>query len=166
MFRIQNYLFVFLICFATSSFAQYEKYVVKVKLNTDKKLKGKLLKASSEGIILEDSKGNSHNFSPQNISKIKVKRKGLTFMGGLGIGAGVGFITAHQIFKDVHSGAERIVGSFLVVSTGIVVGSITGLVTECINTKATLKINSDIQEYKKSYFKLEKYAKIYHAEEP
>ena len=164
MLRIQNYLFVFLICFATSSFAQYEKYVVKVKLDTDKKVRGKLLKASSEGIILEDSKGNSHHFSPQNINKIKVKRKGLTFLGGLGIGAGVGFFTAHQVFKDVHSISERIIGSFLIVSTGIVAGSITGLVTETINTKATLNINSDIKEYEKSYFKLEKYANVYNAE--
>ena len=161
MYRIQNYFFVLLICCATSSFAQYDKYVVKVKLDSDKKVRGELINVSSEGITIEDYKGNSHHFIPQIIHKIKVKKKGLTFLGGLGIGAGVGFITSNRVFKDVHSGSERIVGGFLVVSAGMLAGSITGLIVETINTKLILHINKDTLKFEKEYEKLEIYSKSY-----
>lgn len=161
MYRILNYFFALLICCATSSFAQYDKYVVKVKLDSDKKVKGKLIKVTSEEIIIEDFKFNSHVFSAQNIQKIKVKTEGLTVLGGLGIGAGVGFITSNRVFKDVHSASERIVGGFLVVSAGMLAGSITGLIVETINTKLILHLNNDALKFEKEYEKLEKYSKTY-----
>ncbi len=92
-------------CCAKSNFAKYEKYVVKVKLDSNKKVEGRLLKVKSEGVTIGVDKGNSSYFSPQNINKIKVKKKGLTVLGGPGIVAVVGFITSNRVFKDVHSGS-------------------------------------------------------------
>lgn len=161
MKRFSSFLVLFLFFCSTSSFAQYVKYNVKVVLDTVQSVKGTLQKISAEGIAVEDFKGNYHIFKAKNIVKIKIKKKGLTFIESFAGGTGLGLAAGLSAFKDTHSASEAIAGTALLTGVGLTVGSVTGLVAEVINTKLILLINQDTEKYKREYLKLEKYTKSY-----
>lgn len=166
MGAFRSFLLLFLVFYATSSSAQYVKYNVKVVLDALQSVKGTLQKVSPEGIAIEDFRGNYHIFKSKNIIKIKIKKKGLTFIESFAGGTGLGLAAGLSAFKDTHSGADAIVGTALLTGVGLTVGSVTGLVAEAINTKLILVINQDPEKYKREYLKLEKYSKSYFFEQP
>jgi hypothetical protein len=162
----KSFLILFLLFCSTSSFAQYVKYNVKVVLDTVQSVKGTLQKVSSEGIAIEDFRGNYRIFKAKNIVKIKIKKKGLTFIESFAGGTGLGLAAGLSAFKDTHSAPEALAGTALLTGVGLAVGSVTGLVAEAINTKLILYINQDPEKYKREYLKLEPYSKSYFFEQP
>lgn len=158
---------IFSLFFCTiSSFAQYVKYNVKVVLDDVQSIKGTLQKVSSEGIAIEDFSGNYRIFKAKNIIKIKVKKKGLTFIESFAGGTGLGLTAGLAIFKDTHSASEAIAGTALLTGAGLALGSVTGLIAEAINTRLILYINQEPEKYKREYLKLEPYSKAYFFDQP
>lgn len=153
------YLVIFILFLSSSSYAQYVNYQVKVVLDSVQSIKGSLQKITPEGIAIEDFMGNYRIFKAQNIIKIKVKRKGLTFTESLVGGTGLGLATGLTVFKDSHNAGEAIVGTALLTGAGLVGGTATGIIAEAINTKLILYINLDVKKFQKEYKKLEKYSK-------
>ncbi len=169
MKKKHNYLILFLLMCFTSSFAQYVKYEVKVVLDSVKNIKGTLQKVSPEGIAITDFRGNYYIFKAKNIVKIKVRRKGLTTIEGLGTGAGIGLVAGAAIFfsdESFNDLGQKITGTALLTGVGAVGGLLGGLVGEALNTELILNIKSDPQKYKKHYLKLEKYSKSYYLDKP
>jgi hypothetical protein len=166
MGAFKSFLLLFLVFSAASSSAQYVKYNVKVVLDTLQSVKGTLQKVSAEGIAIEDFSGNYHIFKAKNIVKIKVKKKGLSFIESFAGGTGLGLAAGLSAFKDTHSAPEAIAGTALLTGVGLAVGSVTGLVAEAINTKLILYINQDPEKYKREYLKLEPYSKAYFFDQP
>ena len=95
MHIFRSFLILSLLFCTTSSSAQYVKYNVKVVLDTVQSVKGTLQKVSSEGIAVEDFRGNYHIFKAKNIIKIKIKKKGLTFIESFAGGTGLGLSLIH-----------------------------------------------------------------------
>ncbi len=169
MKKIHIYLIVILLMCSTSSFAQYVNYEVKVVLDSVKNIKGTLQKVSAEGIAIEDFRGNYYIFKAKNIVKIKVRRKGLTTIEGLGAGAGIGLLAGAAIFfsdDTFNDLGQKIAGTALLTGVGAVGGTLGGVVGEALNTTLILNINSNTQKFKKEYQKLEKYSKSYYLENP
>lgn len=160
--------FLILIC-STSSFAQYVKYEVKVVLDSVANIKGTLQKVSPEGIAIEDFKGNYFIFKAKNIVKIKVRRKGLTVIEGLGAGAGIGLGLGAAIFfsNDTFDQlGEKLVGTAFFTGLGALGGTLGGLLGEALNTQLIMNVNGDTQKFKKNYLKLEKFTKSYYLDQP
>ncbi len=157
--KIYCCLIIFLLVFSTSIFAQNKKYEVKVKSNNIENVKGTLHKVTAEGISVEDYRGNYYILKAKDILKIKIKKRGLTFLGSLAAGAGLGFFSGRYVLKDTHSVSDRIIGTAVFIGAGLVIGTVTGIAANAIDTKLVLKINSDVQKYEKEYQKLEKYCK-------
>lgn len=154
---------------SASSFAQYVNYEVKVILDSVKNVKGTLQKVSPEGIAVKDFRGDYYIFKAKNIVKIKVRRKGLTTIEGLGTGAAIGLAAGAAIFFSDDSFmdlGEKITGTALLTGVGAVGGTLGGLVGEALNTKLILNVNSDPQKFKTQYLKLEKYSRSYDLEKP
>lgn len=158
-------IFLLLVCFGSSS-AQYVNYEVKVILDSVSNVKGTLQKVSAEGIAIEDFKGNYHILKAQNIIKIKIRKKGLTFLTSLGGGTGLGLIAGLTVTEELHNINEKLIGIALFTSAGIAGGILTGLFAEVINTKLILLIDKDTQKFKREYLRLEKYSKSYYIEQP
>lgn len=169
MKKLHIFLIAILLMCSTSSIAQYVNYEVKVVLDSVKNVKGILQKVAAEGISIEDYRGNYYIFKAKNIVKIKVRRKGLTTIEGLGAGAGIGLVAGAAIFFSddyFNDVGQKITGTALLTGVGAVGGTLGGLVGEALNTKLILNINSDTNKFKKEYLKLEKYSKSYYLENP
>lgn len=162
----KSFLILFLFSYTTPSYAQYVKYNIKVVLDTVQSVKGTLQKVSAEGIAIEDFNGNYRIFKAKNIVKIKIKKKGLTFIESFAGGTGLGLAAGLSAFKDTHSGSEALAGTALLTGAGLAIGSVTGLVAEAINTKLILYVNQDFEKFKREYLKLEPYSKAYFFEQP
>ncbi|SFH01770.1 hypothetical protein SAMN04489864_104116 [Pedobacter insulae] len=154
---------------ATSSFAQYVKYEVKVVLDSVKNVRGTLQKVSEDGIAVQDFQGRYYIFKAKNIVKIKVRRKGLTVVEGLGTGSAIGLSAGVAIFfsNDTFDDfGQKALGTALLTGVGAVGGTLGGIVGEALNTKLILHINLDTQKFRKEYLKLEKYSKSAYLDNP
>ncbi|HTM99145.1 MAG TPA: hypothetical protein VL088_10400 [Pedobacter sp.] len=160
-------LLVMLLACATSGFAQYVNYEVKVVLDSFKNIRGTLQKVSPEGIAIQDFRGNYYIFKAKDIVKITVRRKGLTVAEGLGTGSAIGLSAGVAIFftNDTFDDfGEKAFGTAFLTGVGAIGGTLGGLVGEALNTKLRLKINLNAQTFEKEYLKLEKYSKAYYLE--
>ena len=170
MKKLHIYLIAFLLACSTSSFAQYVNYEVKVILDSVKNMKGTLQKVSADGIAIEDFRGNYYIFKAKNIVKIKVRKKGLTFIESLGGGTGLGLAAGLGIFFSGDDGfnnfGENLAGTAFLTGVGAAGGTVTGLVAEAINTKLIISTYGNVEKFKKEYLKLQKYSKAYYLEKP
>ena len=73
-----RYLFLFIFCLGISLSvnAQTRTFEIKVITTKFKSVKGLLKKVSEEGIGIADYQGNYIIYRPQEISRIKIRRKG------------------------------------------------------------------------------------------
>ena len=153
-------LIFFLLASSTSSFAQRIKYEVKLVLDGVKNVKGTLQKVSADGVSIADYRGRSYFFTPQAINKIKVRRKGLTFVESVETGTGIGVVTGATIILLAHSGSDLAVTLAVgLVAVGAVGGALGGLVGETLNTELVLVIQKNPTTYVNEYLQLEKYLK-------
>jgi hypothetical protein len=141
--------------------AQHKDVEVKVVSKQYATVVGHLMKISPEGIGVEDYKGNYFTFRPNEIVRIKIRKRGLTFwesLGGgtvLGLGAGVGIASLGdgELFKD----KEALVLAAVLTATGAVTGAIVGGIAQVSSTKLTLKINESPEIFKANYQRLAPY---------
>ncbi|RZK58545.1 MAG: hypothetical protein EOO91_08035 [Pedobacter sp.] len=156
-----KHLIVILLCFfcilAKAQTSDFEIKVVSKKYQT---VKGLLKKVSIEGIGVEDYKGNYLTFRPSEITRLKIRKRGLTVgegsLAGLGGGAGLG-AAIWSLDENGMATKELLTLTAALAGTGLVAGTITGIVAEIVNTKYTLTVNESDENYKVGYKKLEKY---------
>lgn len=149
--------------FFTTVNAQSKDFEIKVVSKKYQTVKGLLQKVSPEGIGVEDYKGNYLTFRPSEITRIKIRKRGLTIgeatlsggAAGLGLGA-----TIWSLDSEGNSTKEMVVLTSLLTATGVVVGTITGVISEIANTKFTLVVNESEENYKAGYKQLEKYVNL------
>lgn len=162
-------LLILFLVIPTSSFAQYVNYEVKLVLDSVKSVKGTLQKVSAEGIAITDAQQQYLIFKSKNIVKVKVRRKGLTVIQGLGTGSAIGLGIGTAIFLSndhLDKLGERLAITGIFTGVGAIGGTLGGLIGEALNTVIILNINGNTDKYKKLYPKLEKYSKAYFTEKP
>ena len=170
MKKFHIYLIFFFLSFSTSSFAQYVNYEVKVILDSVESVKGTLQKVTADGIAVEDFSGKYYIFKTKNIVKIKVRRKGLNFIESFAGGTGAGLAAGIAIFfsgdKGYDNFRDNLAGTVFLTGVGAMLGSVTGLIAEAINTKLIVSLYGNTEKFKKEHLKLEKYSKAYYLEKP
>lgn len=159
-----KYIFVFLLLFTcTLVNAQNRDIEVKIISNKYQTVRGQLKKVSDEGIAVLDYFGNYLIFRPNEIVRIKVRKRGLSIgegaaggaLGGLAVG-GLLLTLASEVEAEDSSGDLLKLTAALTVG-GAAAGTVTGAIAQIINTKLTLKINQDQVKYLADYKKLEQY---------
>lgn len=138
-------------------YAQKKTYEIKVITKQFKSVKGSLKKVSEEGIGVEDYQGNYLVYRPQQISRIKVRRRGLTIGRATVEGTAIGG-TAGLLLMTINAESEEYNGilaaAVALTVTGAVLGSTTGVICEIANNRLLLNINEDAAQYQKVYKKL------------
>lgn len=159
-----KYAFIFLILFTfTKIKAQNRDIEVKVISNKYQTVKGQLKKVSAEGIAVLDYFGNYLIFRPNEIERIKVRKRGLTIGEGAAGGALGGLATGGLLLTLAsETEAEDSNGDLLKLTAaltagGAAAGTLTGAIAQIVNTKLTLKINQDPTKYLSEYKKLTQY---------
>jgi hypothetical protein len=151
---------VLLSFFAISVKAQSPTFEIKVVSKKYQTVKGLLEKVSPEGIGVADYKGNYITFRPNEITRLKIRKRGLTVgeatLAGLGAGAGLG-AAIWSLDENGNSTKEMLMLTAGLAGTGVIAGAITGVISEIVNTKFTLVVNENPENYKAGYKKLEKY---------
>jgi hypothetical protein len=157
-----RYLFLFIFCLGISLSvnAQTRTFEIKVITTKFKSVKGLLKKVSEEGIGIADYQGNYIIYRPQEISRIKIRRKGLTIgratLEGTIIGGSAGLVLLSFANEDDHFGGYLVAAGALT-GAGAVIGSTVGVACEIANNRLLLNINEDPVRYKKVYHKLKPY---------
>ncbi len=149
-----------LLCFFFVAQAQNGDYEIKVVSKKYRTVRGILKKVSAEGIGIEDYKGNYMVFRPNEITRLKIRKRGLTVgegtVTGLGAGAGAG-AAIWSLDENGNSTKGMITLTALLIGAGTVIGTVTGIISEIANTKFILVVNENDENYKIGYKKLEKY---------
>lgn len=150
-------------CFWLFSFAakaQNSNFEVKIISERYASVKGLLKKVSAEGIGIEDYKGNYLIFRPNEITRIKIRKRGLTIgegtLNGTIAGAGTGLILM-SLDEEGDNFGELLVASAILTGSGAVLGTLTGIICEIINTKKIFRINGDKEKFDLIYQKLVPY---------
>jgi hypothetical protein len=157
-----RYLFLFIFCLAISLSvnAQTRTFEIKVITKKYKSVKGLLKKVSEEGIGVEDYSGKYFIYRPHEISRLKIRKRGLkvgrAIVKGTAIGGGAGLILLSFANEDDHFGGYLVAAGALT-GAGAVIGSTVGVACEIANNRLLLNINEDPVRYKKVYHKLEPY---------
>jgi hypothetical protein len=153
-------LFVFCLSLSCAVKSQTRTFEIKVITTKFKSVKGLLKKVSEEGIGIADYQGNYIIYRPQEISRIKIRRKGLTIgratLEGTIIGGSAGLILLSFANEDDHFGGYLVAAGALT-GAGAVIGSTVGVACEIANNRLLMNINEDPVRYKKVYHKLEPY---------
>lgn len=152
---------LFLLCWVTKVKAQNGDFEIKVISNKYRTVKGQLKKVSVEGIGVVDYFGNYFIFKPNEIVRIKIRKRGLTIGEGAGIGALAGLVPGLLLIsldgEEGKNGDDLLKLTAALTVGGAAAGTITGAVAQIVNVKLTLKINERDDKYKAAYKKLEKY---------
>ncbi len=148
--------------------AQNENIETKVVSKKYKSVVGYLQKVNVEGLALKDYNCNYIIFKPNDIVKIKVRKRGLTIakgaaslsVTGLGLSlCAVGLSPENTPLKDMALAV--VVGT----GGGALVGAIGGLFAEVKNTKLIMLIDGNEEKFKANYKKLEKYVSNFEMEQ-
>lgn len=139
---------------------QENHYEVKVVSDRFATVRGLLKKVAVEGIGIEDEKGTYLIFRPEEIKRIKVRKRGLTVgegaLNGTIAGAGTGLILL-SLDEEGERFGELLVATVILTGSGAVLGTLTGFVCEIINTKKIFRINGDKEKFGLIYQKLVPY---------
>lgn len=161
-------LFTFILVFSSLLLqAQNADFEVKVVSKKYQNVKGKLQKVSAEGIAIVDYKGNYLIFRATEIVKLKIRKRGLTVGEGAGAGATTGLVIGAGIWSlddEGQSSGEMLKLTGVLTASGAVLGTITGVIAEIINSKLILNIEGDEEKFIKNYKKLEKYINLVNTE--
>ncbi len=155
--------FLFLFCWQQVRAQLYLKYEVKVFLKDFQPVRGTLQMVNSEGLALEDVRGNYYIFRPEQIIRIKLCRKGLHFLDALGGGTGLGLTAGISVFfaeQNHDSFKDKLTGVAVLTAAGIAGGALTGGITELFKTKLILKVSGNREKFIQLYQKLRPYAKV------
>ena len=156
-----KYLLTFFLLFAFAQLkAQNGDLEVKVVSKQYRTVVGHLKKVSPEGIGVEDYKGNYLIFRAADIVRVKVRKRGITIVEGLGGGALIGLGIGGGLLSLDESGNNTnglIALTAILIGSGAAGGTITGIIAQLINNKLTLRVNGSDEKFRAGYKKLEKY---------
>lgn len=156
-----KYLLTLFLLFAFAQLkAQNRDLEVKVVSKQYRTVLGHLKKVSPEGIGVEDYKGNYLIFRAAELVRIKVRKRGITIIEGLGGGALLGLGIGGGLMSLDESGNntnELLTLTALLIGSGAVGGTITGVIAQIVNNKLTLRVNGSDVKFRAGYKKLEKY---------
>lgn len=156
-------IFVFCLGLSLSVNAQTRTFEIKVITKKYKSVKGSLKKVSEEGIGVEDYQGNYIIYRPQEISRLKIRRRGLTVgratLEGTIIGGAAGLILLSLDQQESSSG-DFFVAAAALTGSGAALGGVVGVACEIANNRLLLNINEDRARFKKVYKKLLPYVDV------
>jgi len=156
-----KYLLTLFLLFAFAQLkAQNGDLEIKVVSKQYRTVIGHLKKVSPEGIGMEDYKGNYLIFRSSDVVRIKIRKRGLTIIEGLGGGALLGLGIGGGLLSLDESGNntnELIALTAVLIGSGAVGGTLTGIIAQIANTKLTLRVNGSDEKFRAGYKKLEKY---------
>ncbi len=156
-----KYLLTLFILFAfTQLKAQNGDLEVKVISKQYRTVVGHLKKVSPEGIGVEDYKGNYLIFRAADIVRVKVRKRGITIIEGLGGGALLGLGIGGGLLSLDESGNntnELLALTAVLIGSGAVGGTITGVIAQIVNNKLTFRVNGSDEKFRAGYKNLEKY---------
>lgn len=152
---------LFFCCFLnTKIFCQNGDFEVKVVSDKYATVKGQLKKVSAEGVAIRDYKGNYLIFRPNEIKRIKVRKRGLTITEGMGAGALTGLGIGAYIWaadENGHLSDNMLETTAYLTVIGAAGGALSGAFSEIINTRLIINVNNSEEKYNATYKKLEKY---------
>ncbi|WP_316768391.1 hypothetical protein [Pedobacter frigiditerrae] len=153
--------FILLCFFCISVKGQTSDFEIKVVSKKYQTVRGVLKKVSAEGIGVEDYKGNYLTFRPSEITRLKIRKRGLTVGEATGGGAvgglGIGLLLMSLESEDSQNGDDLLKLTAALTAGGAGIGVIVGIIAEISNTKYILKVNENYEKYKAGYKNLDKY---------
>lgn len=150
----------FLLCLISAK-AQTNDFEIKVVSKKYQTVKGVLKKVSAEGIGVEDFKGRYITFRPNEITRLKIRKRGLTVGEATGGGAvgglGVGLLLLSLESEDSPNGDDLLKLTAALTVGGAGIGAIVGVIAEISNTKYILRVNESHEKFREGYKNLDKY---------
>lgn len=143
--------------------AQSGRYELKVISAKHAPVVGQLKKLSPEGLGIEDYKQQYFVFRPNEIKRIKVRKRGFSFFDGvkngtligLGVAAGMLSLSGNEDLED-----SQVRAAAIAVGIGAAGGTLAGAIARIVNTKLSLRINQDDQKFKAQFQKLAPYVDL------
>jgi hypothetical protein len=156
-----KYLLTLCFCFVLTQLkAQNGDIEVNIVAYKYRTVTGHLKKVNAEGIGVEDFKGNYLVFRPGEIKRIKIRKRGLTILEGLGggtllgLGIGGGILSLDENGRSTN---ELLALTAVLTGSGAVIGTLTGSIAQIANTKLTLRINGSENKFRTEFKQLEPY---------
>ncbi|MCJ0742999.1 hypothetical protein [Pedobacter montanisoli] len=157
---MKTFLIAFALILIGCSLKAQQNWEVKVSTYSYKPVWGRLKKVNTEGIGIEDKKGNYYIFRPTEIRSVKIKEKGLGFGeavgGGTLLGLGIG-ISVWSLDKEGNNTGSMAKLTAALTATGAVAGGLVGGVAVLIRKGFTLKVKGNPDYFNANYNRLEPY---------
>lgn len=140
--------------------AQAGEFEVKVVAANHPTVVGQIKKISIEGLGVEDYNNRYFIFRPQQIKKIKVRKRGFGLFDGTKDGALVGAGVAGVILAlGGEDGVQdsQVKAAVIAFGTGLLGGTLVGAIAQIGKTKLVLRIDQQIDTFRHEFHKLSPY---------
>jgi hypothetical protein len=151
-----------LLCCGLANAQQKKRYDYEVKIISAhmQNVKGILQKVSSEGLAIQDYRGNYLMFKAADMVKVKVRKRNFTIGEATAAGALTGVVIGAGIAAldpEGQAANETLKLSGVIVVCTTAAGFITGVIAEVANTKLIINVGQDPERFAKRYKELEPY---------